>query len=89
MFDAPAHLAYDTGMKKTHVMTVFGGPTKLSRAIGISRQALHVWPEELPQATIDRLIGLAFRLGLMRELIGASKLDGDRSLEPPDASPKS
>ena len=34
-------------------------------ALGITRQAVYQWPEELPQDTSDRLLGAAIRLNLL------------------------
>ena len=61
-------------MKKKHAFDVFGGPVELARMLGLRRQSVYAWPEDLPQKTEDRLIGLALRKGLLREL-----------LSPPDA----
>ena len=72
-------------MNKQHALDVFGGSTELARELGIQRQAVSAWPDPLPQKTVDRLIGLAFRRGKILDLIGASKLDSYRSVEPPDA----
>ena len=62
-------------MDKAHALGVFGGAAELARELGIQRQAVSAWPDPLPQKTVDRLIGLAFRKGRILELIGASKLD--------------
>jgi len=75
-------------MKKQHAFDVFGGPVELARIMGLRRQSVYAWPDELPQRTIDRLIGIAFRRGQILELIGASKLDSYRSVQAPDV-PKS
>jgi hypothetical protein len=61
-------------MDKQHALDVFGGAAELARELGIQRQAVSAWPDPLPQKTVDRLIGLAFRKGRMLEFIGASKL---------------
>lgn len=34
-------------------------------ALGITRQAVYQWPENLPQDTSDRLLGAAIRLNLL------------------------
>jgi len=75
-------------MKRQHAFDTFGGPVELARLLGLRRQSVYAWPDELPQRVIDRLIGLAFRRGLILDLIGASKLDRYRSIEAPDASAK-
>ena len=35
-------------MQKTQAVEYFGGPTKLAKLLGISRQAIHQWPELVP-----------------------------------------
>lgn len=37
--------------------------TDLARLMGITRQAIGQWPNELPQRYADRIVGLAVRLG--------------------------
>jgi hypothetical protein len=73
-----------SGMDKKHALDVFGGSTELARELGIQRQAVSAWPDPLPQKTVDRLIGLAFRRGKILQLVGASKLESRA-----DATPES
>jgi hypothetical protein len=61
-------------MDKRHVFQTFGGAAELARLLGIRRQAVYAWPDELPQAQVDRLIGLAFRTGKLHILLPSSKL---------------
>lgn len=61
-------------MDKRHVFQTFGGAAALARLLGIRRQAVYAWPDELPQAQVDRLIGLAFRTGKLHLLLPSSKL---------------
>jgi len=35
-------------MKKSSAIQHFGGVTKLSGLLGISRQAIYMWPDEVP-----------------------------------------
>lgn len=35
-------------MQKAEAIKHFGGVTKLARELGISRQAIHAWPSEVP-----------------------------------------
>jgi hypothetical protein len=35
-------------MQKAIAIEYFGGITKLAARLGISRQAIHAWPEEVP-----------------------------------------
>ncbi len=51
-------------MKKTDAIKAFGSPKKLAKALGLSRQGLWVWPEDLRQDQADRIRGAAIRLGL-------------------------
>lgn len=51
---------------KQEAIRIFGGTMKaVGDALGISRQAVYQWPEELPQDTSDRLVGAAIRLKLL------------------------
>lgn len=50
-------------MKKTRAIELLGGtPKKAAQAMGYrSIQAIYLWPEELPQATADRVRGVLAR----------------------------
>ena len=74
-----------SGMDKQHALDVFGGSSELARELGIQRQAVSAWPDPLPQKTVDRLIGLAFRRGKILALVGASKLDGGTRPDAPQS----
>jgi hypothetical protein len=51
---------------KQEAIQIFGGSMRaVGDALGISRQAVYQWPEELPQDTSDRLLGAAIRLNLL------------------------
>ncbi|MDH1255778.1 hypothetical protein N5C67_24340 [Comamonas thiooxydans] len=51
-------------MKKTHAIELLGGtPKKAAVAMGYrSIQAVYLWPEDLPQATADRVRGVLARI---------------------------
>ena len=51
-------------MKKTHAIELLGGtPKKAAVAMGYrSVQAVYLWPEDLPQATADRVRGVLSRV---------------------------
>jgi hypothetical protein len=69
-------------MNRRHVFQVFGGAAELARLLGIRRQAVYAWPDELPQSQVDRLIGLAYRTGKLHVLLPSSKLqDGAAAKE--------
>ena len=56
-------LIMSTIRTKQDAIRIFGGTMKaVGDALGISRQAVYQWPEELPQDTSDRLVGAAIRL---------------------------
>ena len=56
-------------MTKTEAKAIFNGNgAELGRAIGVLRARVSQWPEELDQATTDRVIGAAVRLGLTEKL---------------------
>ena len=58
-------------MDKQRALDVFGGAAELARLLGIQRQAVSAWPDELPQKTVDRLVGLAWRTDKLRVLTGS------------------
>lgn len=51
-------------MKKQDAIDMFGTPTELAKALGITRQAVYQWPDEISQEQEDRVIGAAYRLGV-------------------------
>jgi hypothetical protein len=65
-------------MKKQHVLDVFGGTSNTATVMGLTRQAVSAWPEDLPPRTVDQLIGVAFRAGKMMELLDCSKIAGGK-----------
>lgn len=59
-------LIMSTIRTKQEAIQIFGGSMRaVGDALGISRQAVYQWPEELPQDTSDRLVGAAIRLKLL------------------------
>jgi hypothetical protein len=55
-------------MKKQDALWVFGGLAGTGQALGLTRQAVDKWPDELAQKHVDRVVGGAFRLGLEHRL---------------------
>ena len=54
-------------MTKTDAIRMFGGRQQdLADAIGITRSAVAQWPETLRQDQVDRVLGAAIRLGVVR-----------------------
>ena len=60
----PCKYVYNEAMKKTHAIELLGGtPKKAAAAMGYrSIQAVYLWPEDLPQATADRVRGVLSRV---------------------------
>ena len=54
-------------MTKSQAKYIFRGTQKLADALGLSRQAIHKWPEQLPQRTIDLIVGASTRLDIRIE----------------------
>ena len=52
-------------MKKKYAIYLFDGVQKMADAIGVTRQSVYEWPDELKQKQSDLVIGAAFRLGLL------------------------
>lgn len=53
-------------MKKTEAIQLFGGKQKdVAAALGVTPSAVSQWPDDLDQATEDRVIGAAVRLGIL------------------------
>ena len=48
-------------MKKSTAIRIFENPRKLADALGITRQAIYQWPDDLPLHLEDRIVGAAIR----------------------------
>ena len=59
-------------MKKSDAIKLFGGSGSLHRALGISRQALWAWPEELDRRRTLLVLGAALErdIAVYRDLLG-------------------
>ena len=51
-------------MNKKQAKYIFRGTANLAEAFGITRQAIHQWPEELPQRLMFAVIGAATIKGI-------------------------
>jgi len=51
-------------MTKTQAVEIFGSVPRLATAVGVTRHAVYQWPEQLSQATTDRVVGAAIRAGI-------------------------
>lgn len=49
-------------MKKSDAISLFGNGTQLAKALGLTKGRISQFPEELDQATTDRVVGAAVRL---------------------------
>lgn len=64
-------------MNKKAAIDLFGSVQGLADALGITRQAIYKWPDELPQRTADEVLGAAVRVGHLA-LVGEGE---DRAME--------
>lgn len=71
-------------MNKKTASFIFGSAARLSRALGISKAAVSLWPETLTQRQQDEVIGAALRLGKLtpeqaKELVNDERQRDERS----------
>jgi len=52
-------------MTKDYAKYLFGGTQKMADAVGVTRQTIYDWPEDLEQKQSDLVIGAAFRLDIV------------------------
>lgn len=61
-------------MLKTKAIELLGGSVSAAAdAIGISYQAVHKWPDVLPDSIADRVVAAVARRHLSPEVLGESK----------------
>lgn len=66
-------------MRKSEAIQLFGGLQKdVAAALGITPSAVSQWPDDLDQATEDRVIGAAVRLGKLPPQQSAAN-EGERA----------
>lgn len=75
---------YNRYMKKHLAIALFGSGAALGRALGVTRGAVHNWPNNLTQRQQDEVIGAALRLGKLTpeqatELINDERQRDERS----------
>lgn len=71
-----SELWFNPPMLKTKAIELLGGTVSdAAKAIGISYQAVHKWPDVLPEAIADRVIAAVARKHLPPELIGTPAPD--------------
>lgn len=82
-------LIMSTIRTKQEAIRIFGGTMKaVGDALGISRQAVYQWPEDLPQDTSDRLVGAAIRLKLLPPGLSDSRRRRNRAPSPQAPEPE-
>lgn len=52
-------------MTKTQASQLFNGIPRMAQVLGVTRSAVYQWPEELPRAMEDRVVGAAVRIGII------------------------
>lgn len=60
--------AYYTGMRKQDLILIAGGTVKLAKLIGISSQAMSMWPEVLPTRKRNEVVGAFVVAGRFAEI---------------------
>lgn len=56
-------------MKKSTVIRVFGSASRLADAIGVSKQAISLWPDELTTRQTNEVVGAMLRAGKLTDLL--------------------
>ncbi|CAB3644223.1 hypothetical protein [Trinickia soli] len=50
-------------LTKQQAILIFGNQSEIARALGLTRGAVSLWPDQLRQDQSDRVVGAAVRLG--------------------------
>jgi len=50
-------------MTKADAVKIFGDVALLATSLGLGRHAIYMWPDDLPQASSDRVLGAAWKAG--------------------------
>lgn len=53
-------------MDKAQIKKWFGSYNAFSKAAGLHRSSVTHWPDPLPQAVADRVVGVAYRTGKLK-----------------------
>ncbi len=48
-------------MTKAQIFRYYGGATATAKAFGLTRAAVHAWPDKLPEKLVDRIVGRILR----------------------------
>lgn len=54
----------NSAMTKTQALKLFGGNTKLAKALGKTPGAVSQWSDDMPQNRVNEIVGCAVRQGL-------------------------
>jgi hypothetical protein len=74
MVASQAELWFNLRMLKTKAIELLGGSVSAAAdAIGISYQAVHKWPDVLPDSIADRVVAAVARRHLSPEVLGEEK----------------
>lgn len=49
-------VCFNRGMHKSQATSLFGDVASMAKAIGITVQAIYIWPDELTDAISDRVV---------------------------------
>lgn len=63
MVDAEVVTMVTFRMTKLQAIQLFSSVRELACVLGVTRQAIYKWPDELSQEQVDRVIGAAHRTG--------------------------
>jgi len=58
---------------KKQAIALFGDVYKLADAVGVTRQAIHFWPDRLTERQKNELLGLAIRSGKITCQVGQAE----------------
>ncbi len=56
MFYIVLKVCFNKGMRKSQATSLFGDVASMAKAIGITVQAIYIWPDELTDAISDRVV---------------------------------
>jgi len=62
-------------MTKQNAIDIFGSASKLAKALGITRQAVSQWDDNLSLRRIDEVTGAAYRLGRLPRILNWTKAE--------------
>lgn len=60
-------------MKKSTAIRVFGSASRLADAIGVSKQAISLWPDELTTRQTNEVVGAMLHAGKLTDLLSTAE----------------